>query len=418
MEGGTLAESAALGAVLAAYQRGGELSNEQLYQVVKEPLGFTDEDYQRREPVGAAGKPHCLAQRRVRWFQQTLKRLNLVERVPGRRGAWRLRGAQEKDLTPAGPGMTLVGFSTKLGLALWSSCDVFARIDEPIALVLTSPPYALAKPRRYGNPSEQEIVDFICKALEPLVKNLVTGGSVILQTTNDIFMPGTPARSLYIERLVIALNDRLGLHLMDRIVWANPCKPPGPVQWASKTRQLLGVGHEFALFLTNDPIRCFADNRRVLLPHTERHKKLIADGGEKRDAVFSDGAYRIRAGRSFANDTPGRIPRNVLTFTQHGSEVARLREEARSLNLPLHGALMPLELAKFFVNYLTREGDLVVDPFAGWGTVGLAAELCQRRWLLTEKMAEYVAAQALRFRKAVGFFSSVPIDLQPGLFRP
>ena len=50
--------------------------------------------------------------------------------------------------------------------------------------------------------------------------------------------------------------------------------------------------------MTNDPLRCFADNRRVLLPHTDRHKKLIAGGGEKRDAVYNDGAYRLRAGRS------------------------------------------------------------------------------------------------------------------------
>lgn len=166
------ANSKALGAVLAVYQQAGEVSNDALYDAVKEPMGFTDADYQRREPVGAAKKKHCIAQRQVRWFQQSLKRLNLVERVPGKRGVWRLRGAQEKELTPAAAGMTLVGFSTHLGVALWSSCDVFAEINEPVALCLTSPPYALAKPRRYGNPSEKEIVDFIVRSLEPVVNRL------------------------------------------------------------------------------------------------------------------------------------------------------------------------------------------------------------------------------------------------------
>jgi site-specific DNA-methyltransferase (cytosine-N4-specific) len=416
MQRASLAESAALGAVLAAYQDGGELSNERLYDAVKAPMGFSDDDYHRRDPVGRSGRKHCIAQRQVRWFQQTLKRLNLVERVPGRRGVWRLRGAAEKELTPAPKGICLVGFSTKLGLALWSSCDVFAQINEPVTCVLTSPPYALAKPRRYGNPNEQEIVDFICRSLEPLVKNLVAGGTVVLQTSNDIFVQGSPARSLYIERLTLAVHDRLGLQLHDRVIWNAPCKPPGPVQWASKTRQQLNVGYEFALVFTNDPLRCLADNRRVLLPHTERHKKLIAAGGEKRDSVYGDGAYRLRAGRSFAHETAGRIPKNVLTFTQHGAEISILREEVRSIGLPVHGALMPLELAKFFVRFLTREEDLVVDLFGGWGTTALAAEQCGRRWIVTEQMAEYVAAQAMRLRNAAGFQNSIPLQLAPGLF--
>lgn len=416
MQRASIAEGAALGAVLAAYSGGQDLSNADLYAAVKAPLGFSDGDYSRKDPVGRAGTRHCLAQRAVRWHQQTLRKLGLLERVPTKRGAWRLRGAQEKQLTPAPHGMTLVGFSTKLGLALWSSCEVFQRISEPIALVLTSPPYALAKPRRYGNPAEQDIVDFICASVEPLVRNLVPGGSVVLQTTNDVFVPGSPARSLYLEELTLAMHRRLGLSLMDRVIWDAPCKPPGPVQWASRTRQALNVGYEFALFFTNDPAQCLADNRRVLMPHTERHQRLVAGGGERRDAVYGDGAYRLRAGRSFSSETPGRIPRNILRFTHHGSEIAALRDDVRSLNLPMHGALMPLELAKFFVRFLSREGDLVVDPFGGFGTVAAAAESCGRRWMLTEKMAEYVAAQALRLRGADDFRSSIPMRLAPGLF--
>lgn len=163
------------------------------------------------------------------------------------------------------------------------------------------------------------------------------------------------------------------------------------------------------------PLRCFSDNRRVLLPHTESHRKLVARGGEQRDAVNSDGACRIRAGKSYANETTGRIPRNVLDFTHHGAEIAQVRAHARALGLPVHGALMPLALAVFLVKFLTREGDLVVDPFEGWATSALAAEQTSRRWLVTEQMAEYVAGQALRLSRAEGFRSSIPLDTTPGL---
>lgn len=400
-------EGAALGSVLAVYQRGDEVSNEALYEAVRTPMGFSREDYQRRDPVGRAGTKHCLAQRAVRWHQQTLKRLNLVERVPGKRGVWRMRGAQEKELTPAAAGMTMLGFSTHLGVALWSSCDAFSKIDEPIALILTSPPYPLTKPRKYGGPNEREVVDFVCRSLEPLVKNLLPGGSVVINVSNDVFLAGTPARSLYVERLTLALHDRFGLSLMDRLCWTSP-KAPGPVQWASKTRQQLNVAYEPVLWFSPDPLRCFADNRRVLQPHTDKHLKLVAAGGERRSAVYGDGAYRLREGRSFSAATAGRIPRNVLQFTHHGAEISQLRAQARELGLPVHGALMPLALAMFLIKFLTREGDLVADCFGGWGTTAAAAEASNRRWILTELMAEYVAGQALRLARAPGFECAIP----------
>lgn len=77
-----------------------------------------------KAPVGEAGVCHNLAHRQVRWQQQTLRQLGLLERVPGKRGTWRL--TPKKDLTPAAPGVKLMAFSTHLGLGLWARCeDVF-----------------------------------------------------------------------------------------------------------------------------------------------------------------------------------------------------------------------------------------------------------------------------------------------------
>jgi DNA modification methylase len=403
---------AAMGAVLDAYAAGTELSNEELYETLRGREDAEPSDFDRHQPIGHAGKKHCVTRRKVRWYQQSLKRLQLLERVPGKRGIWRL-SPREKELTPIAPGLSLVGFSTDLGLALWSSCDALARLDEPIALILTSPPYSLARARRYGGPTEADMVDFVTGALEPLVGNMLPGASLALNVSNDIFVSGTPARSMYLERLTLALHDRLGLHLMDRLVWKNDCKAPAPMQWASKTRQQLNVVYEPILWLTNDPARCFSDNRRVLQEHTPRHQRLMAAGGENRNAVNNDGAYRITAGKSYSNQTAGRIPRNVLSFTHQAREVNELRAQARARALPCHGALMPLALAVFLIRFLTREGQLVVDPFAGWGTTAKAAEMTERRWLITERIGEYVAAQALRLSGSAGFHMS--FDLPPVL---
>ena len=223
-----------------------------------------------------------------------------------------------------------------------------------------------------------------------------------LNISNDIFEAQSPARSTYRERLVIALEDRLGLHKMDELIWENPSKPPGPLQWASLSRQQLNTAWEPVYWFTNDPRLCRSDNRRVLQAHTEQHLKLLRQGGEKRNAVFSDGAYRVREG-SFGSPTPGKIPRNILRFSHVERAKRETVRQAKAQGLPVHGATMPQALARFLVEFLTREGDLVVDPCGGWSTTGAAAQECGRRWLTTEIMGEYVLGGANAFTQAPGF---------------
>lgn len=389
--------------VATAYADAGRLDNDALYRSISGRAGLPDGILESRAPVGESGKEYNLFKRKVRWHQQTLKQLGLIERIDGERGLWKLTDAGEKKLRRAKPEVAMLAFSTELGIAIWGSSNrVFARLDEPIVLAITSPPYPLRQPRAYGNPPETEYVDFICRSIEPVVRNLAPGGSICLNVSNDIFESRSPARSLYIERMVLALHDRLGLHLMDRLVWRNPSKPPGPIQWASKQRVQLNVEWEPVYWFTNDPAAVRSDNRRVLMPHTEQHMRLLAAGGEKRQGVYADGAYRINPG-SFGVPTEGRIPRNVLNFSHNCKDHKQYMKDADRLGLPRHGAPMPKSLAAFLINFLTEPGDLVVDPFGGKLTTAKAAEELGRRWLTTEWILDYVRAAAERFRGAAGF---------------
>ena len=146
----------------------------------------------------------------------------------------------------------------------------------------------------------------------------------------------------------------------------------------------------------NDPLACFADNRRVLVPHSERHRALIERGGERRRQTSGDGAHRVRPG-SYRAATPGAIPRNVQSIRHNCPDQQAMRRAARAAGLPDHGAAMPLALARFLVEWLSRPGDLVVDPMAGTLTTAKAAELTGRRWLATELHLEYLLAGACRF---------------------
>lgn len=391
--------------VLHAYsaETAGTLDNATLYRKTAATMGLSEEEASARASIGRSGQLHSIFERKVRWHQQTLKESGILEHVPGERGVWRLTQPAGKDLNQISTGVSLVGFSTDLGIAILGSCDtVFSAIDSPITLVLTSPPYPLAKPRAYGNPTEAQYVDWICRMLEPIVRNLVRGGSICLNISNDIFLPGTPARSLYRERLVLALHDRLGLWKMDELVWENRSKAPGPVRWASLERSQLNVCWEPVYWFTNDPHAVRSNNRRVLQAHTQRHLDLIQAGGEQREASFSDGAYSLKAGR-FGNQTEGRIPRNVLSFGHRCSAQTAYKKAAREMGLPAHGAPMPMKLASFLIEFLTEPNELVVDPFGGSFTTGHAAELLGRRWLSTELMVEYILGGGTRFVDCPGY---------------
>lgn len=372
------------------------ISNSHLYGALIEKGAITREEIEDRVPVGKSGALHSLGARKVRWLQNTMRSMGVLERVNGLRGKWRISAGAKKKLTQVPEGVSMLAFESKYGFAIWSDCrSFFPTLGEEIHLVCTSPPYPLRRARAYGNPTEQEYVDFILRCMEPLLKNLVDGGSVVLNLSNDIFEHGLPSRSLYRERLILALHS-MGLSVMDSIIWHNASKPPGPMQWSSRTRQQLNVAWEPCYWLTNNPANVRSDNRRILKPHSDRHKTLIAAGGEDRTGVWGDGAYRIKPG-SFGRNTEGSIERNVWSIGHRCARHNLVRKYQAEQGLPAHGAPMPFALADRFVRFLTEPGELVVDPFAGTLTTADAAEQNERRWICTDTTLESLLSGRVRF---------------------
>jgi site-specific DNA-methyltransferase (cytosine-N4-specific) len=62
-----------------------------------------------------------------------------------------------------------------------------------------------------------------------------------------------------------------------------------------------------------------------------------------------------------------------------------------------HPARMQPKLAEFFIEFLTDEGDIVLDPFAGSNTTGAVAERLKRNWRAIELDPAYVEASRSRF---------------------
>lgn len=74
-------------AVLDSYG-GGAQANQAAYGQLGKACGIPAVEWDQRQPIGRAAAEHSPLKRRVRWYQQTLRRLGLLEPVAGRRGHW------------------------------------------------------------------------------------------------------------------------------------------------------------------------------------------------------------------------------------------------------------------------------------------------------------------------------------------
>lgn len=375
-----------------------KLDNAALYSELSHRLNLSPEQIHARQPIGIKGEMHSPVKRAVRWYQQSLKMRGLLERDGSCRGAWSLTSAGKTTLKLAAPGAHQVAFSTALGIAIWgSSPSALYDFDQPVMLCVTSPPYPDTD-RAYGRIEMRDYIDFVCNAIAPIVASLAPGGSLCLNVGNNVYKRGSPARTSYWWRLGIEIQDRFGLDVMDTLIWENTSAPPGPLQWSSKSRQQLNQTYEPVLWFTNDAKLCEANNQRVLQPHTDKQRKLIEQGGERRgDVSYADGAYR---NPSFRNATDGAIPRNVLRISHSCAGQRRYKALARAAGLPVHGAPFPERLARFLVSFLTDIGHLVVDPFGGSMTVPAVCEQLGRLWCSADSAWEYCASGGLRLMAA------------------
>ena len=60
---------------------------------------------------------------------------------------------------------------------------------------------------------------------------------------------------------------------------------------------------------------------------------------------------------------------------------------------------MPPHIVSFFIDFLTDEGDKVLDPFAGSNTTGYVASLKKRKWVSLELRKEYIKGSLGWFKK-------------------
>jgi site-specific DNA-methyltransferase (cytosine-N4-specific) len=98
----------------------------------------------------------------------------------------------------------------------------------------------------------------------------------------------------------------------------------------------------------------------------------------------------------WGRDQGGAICSNLIVQGNNDSNGSYLKLCEQAGFKP-HPARFPPQIPEFFVNFLTDEGDLVLDIFAGSNTTGGICEQLRRRWLAFELEPRYLEAGKLRF---------------------
>lgn len=314
-----------------------------------------------------------------------------------------------------GPGAPIPEHRTALGqYFLGDSEDQLSgsleqQLHSRVQLILTSPPFPLNNKKSYGNLKGDAYLDWFTDLAETFAPLLTPDGSIVIELGNA-WAPGRPVQSLLpLEALIgFAKNPVAGLRVCQQFVCYNPARLPTPAQWVAieRIRATDSYTHVWWFAKTDKPK---ADNRRVLRPYSASMKALLKrqsyNSGKRpsEHTISEDGFLKDHGGSIPPNlfeiegMDPNRVVRlpNAFSLANTGSNDFFMRT-CRNRGISPHPARMHPGLAAFFMQFLTDEDDIVLDPFAGSNTTGYVAEKLGRRWISIEAREEYAEQSRIR----------------------
>ena len=259
--------------------------------------------------------------------------------------------------------------------------------EGSIDLIVTSPPFALRKKKEYGNVDASQYVEWFKQFSQQFHRVLKDTGSLVIHIGGS-WNKGLPTRSLYHYELLLELCK--DFHLAHEFFWFNPAKLPSPAEWVTVRRIRVKDAVDYIWWLSKSPYPK-ADNRRILQRYSESMEHLLKNGykSKKRPSGHS-------ISENFSKANSGAIPPNIFTVANTDSNGHYLRS-CREAGIKPHPARYPTAIPEFFIKFLTDDGDIVLEPFAGSNTTGECAERLSRHWLAFEINEEYLQGSKFRF---------------------
>lgn len=284
-------------------------------------------------------------------------------------------------------------FSTNLGkVYCGDSLQVLNDIEsDSIDLIITSPPYALQDKKAYGNPSQDEYVNWFLQFIPHFKRIIKDTGSIIINIGGS-WNKNSPTRSLYNYRLLLRICDEHQLHLIQDIFWFNPSRFT-TTEYALRRKIRLKDAIEYVWWFgkAENPK---SDANKVLLEYSDHFKKTLKFDLAERWSIMSYSGLDIASDN--LKDNGGALPMNMLFCTNADSQDPYFLA-CKEKGITPHPARFPKQIPAFFISMLTEPNDIVLDPFGGSLTTGYICEQLNRRWINIELSMEYIRGGILRF---------------------
>jgi site-specific DNA-methyltransferase (adenine-specific) len=250
--------------------------------------------------------------------------------------------------------------------------------DNSVDLVITSPPYADIV--NYGNnisiKKPKEYVDWLLPLFSEIHRVLKPSGSFILNI-NDNCSGGY--RNTFIYELIYRNSKETPLKLYDTYIWHKMNGIPNGSQKRFRNNT------EFIFHFCKDRKHLkFYMDRVMEAPAKATSDRAKYASTVKNHGTIDDGERIKEKTIDYSSQLSNGIrPDNVFRFPTAGL--------ARD-NTIRHPAPYHRRLPEYFINLLTDEGDVVLDPFSGIGTTGLPCRDMNREYIgyeLNPKYAEF-----------------------------
>ena len=246
--------------------------------------------------------------------------------------------------------------------------DVMGGMDaESVHAVVTSPPYDNLRTYEGTCDWNQSVWEMV---LEELYRVLVPGG-VAVWVVGDATVNGSETGTSFAQAIYA---KSVGFNIHDTMIWSK--SDPMPLSHRRYEQQF-----EYMFVFSKGKPRVF---------------NPIKDRKAKNPGVVSTGSVRNADGSLRPKNTLSTVPDFLPRFN-----IWKVPGACHKKDISGHPAPMPTSIAHDHIISWTNPGDIVLDPFAGGGTTGVACAETGRDFIGIEKVPEYADLARNRIEAAM-----------------
>jgi DNA modification methylase len=227
--------------------------------------------------------------------------------------------------------------------------------DESVHLTFTSPPYYNARDYSIYQ-SYDEYLNFLEKVFKE-IHRVTKEGRFFILNTSPIIIPRISrqhsSKRYPIPYDIHPLLVKMGWEFIDDIVWVKP-------EASVKNRNAGFLQHRKPLAYKPNAVT------EMLMVYRKKTDKLID---------WNIRQYSLE-----------KIEKSKILDNYEKTNVWKINPASDKI----HPAVFPIDLCNKVIKYYSFEGDLIFDPFAGRGTLGISAISLNRNFFLTEKESKYI----------------------------